>query len=278
MAYNNKIMDPMGCLQNFLSFPIDDGTAILDLFAELPNAVVGMGKKSMERFVYVPGNRKDKVLLVAHVDTVWDRNYPGHQEGEPPIFLPDRVISSSREVGIGADDRAGCALLWHLKDLGHSLLLLDGEEKGHFGAIYLARKHKKLLREFNRHRYFLALDYPGNGLCHYHGIHNSKAFCAYIQRSFQCKPISERRGSDLPYLCRGACGANLSIGYYANHTSKELLALGAWEQIHAKLRAVLMQPQPVFRTRKLPRLRDFTVKKLKVIWSKIRKLKKKKEA
>ena len=34
------------------------------------------------------------------------------------------------DEGIGADDRAGCAILWLLKDSGHSLLVTNGEEIG----------------------------------------------------------------------------------------------------------------------------------------------------
>src|SRR5436309_8786954 len=79
------------------------------------------------RFLYIPGTRPDRVLLLAHADTVWDAK-PGYPA---PVQYADGVYSSQNpDLGIGGDDRAGCAILWELRALGHSLLLTSGEEKG----------------------------------------------------------------------------------------------------------------------------------------------------
>jgi hypothetical protein len=54
------------------------------------------------------------------------------------LLLSNGVFQSANRIrGIGADDRAGCAILWLLKDLGHSLLITDGEEKGGIGSKWL---------------------------------------------------------------------------------------------------------------------------------------------
>jgi hypothetical protein len=37
---------------------------------------------------------------------------------------------------LGADDRAGLAILWLLRDLGHSLMVTDLEEHGRMGSTY----------------------------------------------------------------------------------------------------------------------------------------------
>ena len=62
-------------LKQFLSFPLDDSTPIFQMFLQLPGAVQSRGRRPMERFVYVPGAREDRVLLIAHTDTVWDAHY-----------------------------------------------------------------------------------------------------------------------------------------------------------------------------------------------------------
>ena len=44
-----------------------------DRFLEIPGAIYrGQG---LERFLYVRGSRSNKVLLVAHADTIWDHDY-----------------------------------------------------------------------------------------------------------------------------------------------------------------------------------------------------------
>jgi hypothetical protein len=44
---------------------------VLDKFMNLPNAFTDGTTKKQNRFVFVPGTRDDRVLLVAHADTVW---------------------------------------------------------------------------------------------------------------------------------------------------------------------------------------------------------------
>ena len=65
-------------LERFLSFPLESARPVLEEFAHLPGAVAVFeeGKKS---FVFVPGSREDRILLVAHADTVWDALYTGEE-------------------------------------------------------------------------------------------------------------------------------------------------------------------------------------------------------
>ena len=102
-------------------------------------------------------------MLVAHADTVWDELY----EKKP---ASQRLISSrnsagqltlsgkNKKYGIGADDRAGCAILWLLRDTGHSLLILNGEESGQQGANYLKNECPDLFKEINQHHFALQFD------------------------------------------------------------------------------------------------------------------------
>ena len=57
-------------LEKFLRCPLYDGSEVLQRFRALPNAQYFEGKNPLERYVYVPGRRKDRVLLLAHADTL----------------------------------------------------------------------------------------------------------------------------------------------------------------------------------------------------------------
>lgn len=60
-------------------------------------------------------------MLVAHADTYWDEHYGySHNIRHEVIFDAGIVKSANTNYGLVADDRAGCALLWLLKGLGHS--------------------------------------------------------------------------------------------------------------------------------------------------------------
>lgn len=124
-------------LVSFLQYNLASADQVLERFLTLPNSL--LRGEDQKRFVYVPGTRKDRVLLVAHADTEWDESYTKIGDCIPVIRRVQGILHSGRQgVGIGADDRAGCAILWILRSLGHSLLIADGEEGGQEGSHHLA--------------------------------------------------------------------------------------------------------------------------------------------
>ena len=132
-------MESKAILDQFLNVPISSSQGVFEIFAQLPGAIWRKGEKPLEQFLYVPGTREDRVVLSAHADTVWDSAYGNSREAV--LRYEDGIYASGNEAcGIGADDRAGCAMIWALRDSGHSLLILDGEEKGKVGARYLNRR------------------------------------------------------------------------------------------------------------------------------------------
>ena len=259
-------------LTEFLHCPLYDGSGVLQRFRALPNAQYFEGEKPLERYVYVPGTRKDRVLLLAHADTFWDENYLHSRLETMPVFSADKVNGSNKEVGLGADDRAGCALLWLLKDSGHSLLIFDGEEHGHLGAGLLCNTNKHLLREINRHSYMISLDLWGRDCCHYHGILNSKAFCNYIESHLASKVLNHKVGTDISYVAREACGVNLSIGYHRQHRVEECLIIPVWYETYVRLCKVLTQAQPRFRTLKCKRLKKKMTALLQRAYEKLKRM------
>ena len=96
-------------LTAFLNTPLSSGDAIFDRFATLPGALVGRGIAPLQRYVYLPGTREDRVVLVAHIDTVWDKSYKKPFTEDRAVILEDGIFKSNNpNCGIGADDRAGC--------------------------------------------------------------------------------------------------------------------------------------------------------------------------
>lgn len=232
-------------LEQFLSYPLADGTAIHNLFATLPGAIVGKGQKPLEQFVYVPGTRKNALVLVAHTDTVWDERYG--KPAQTSAILQDGVFRSANPAcGIGADDRAGCAMLWALRDSGHSLLIVDGEEKGKHGANYLRKHHKKLFRELNKHAFMIEMDWQGSGGCLYNQVDNTQAFKEHIAGQLGFQDSKQKGGCDLQVLCQKICGVNVGVGYHDCHRPTETLNVAEWENTYQAMSAFLQIEQPKF--------------------------------
>lgn len=249
-------MDTKAILDQFLNIPISSSRGVFELFAQLPGAVWKKGDKPLEQFLYVPGTREDRVVLVAHGDTVWDVSYGNPQDAA--LHYEDGIYSSACEkCGIGADDRAGCAMVWALRNSGHSLLILDGEEKGKIGANYLKRTHRRLFRQLNRHRFMLELDWSGADGCLFNQVGNTQSFKDYIQTTAGFTDSRKKGGCDLEILCRDVCGANLSTGWSRCHTPQEQLVVADWEKVYEKLSAFLEKPQPRYRIPLKYKLRKF---------------------
>ena len=239
-------------LLEFLNVPLDCGDQIFDRFSALPNAVVGKGRESLQRYVYIPGSRKDRIVLVAHMDTVWDKSYNNSFSGERSVVFKDGLfLSSNPECGIGADDRAGCAMCWMLKDSGHSILIVDGEEHGKHGARYLRKSNRRLFRELNKHRYMIELDWRATDTCLFNQVDNTKKFKKHITEEIALVDSKAKGGTDLQVLCRNVCGVNIGVGYYGAHTKNERLVLSEWENTYKKLETFLQKPQKRFHTKLL---------------------------
>ncbi len=240
-------------LRTFLNTPLDSGDAIFERFAALPGAISHRGTGPLQRYVYLPGTRKDRVVLVAHMDTVWDKAYGRPCPGEQTAVLENGVFRGTVSgCGIGADCRAGCALLWQLRDCGHSILLVDGEEHGKRGAKYLKKSNPKLFRELNRHCYMMEFDYSGTDCCLFNQVDNTRAFKRYMEQALGFADAKGKGGCDLQILCRHICGANLGIGFHCCHTEREVLVCSEWENTLKKLGAFLEQPQKRFPSLLLP--------------------------
>ena len=247
----NTMNDPFAILTSFLCAPVQDTEPIFSRFNQLPSARQhGTG---MARFIYIPGTRMDRVLLVAHADTVWDNRMQFSQAQEAVALEPsfkNGIFTSVRSgIGLGADDRAGCALMWLLKDYGHSILVTDGEEFGRRGSTYLMSVHQELAEEINqKHQFALQFDLKGGRSFKCYSV-GSPQFRMYLESATGYSELSPSCSTDIVTLCRTIAGANLSIGYHNAHSIDEYLDYSEWHETLETCREWLAtQPLPRFTT------------------------------
>lgn len=182
-------------------------------------------------------------MLIAHTDTVWDgeSGYPGRVRYQNGVYCSRRP-----EIGIGADDRAGCALVWELRDLGHSVLLVSGEEDGCKGSYWLADQNPDILDELNRHRFLVQFDRQGRAEFKCYDV-GTTAFRTYVHTQTGFTEPDRRSTTDIRVLARGICGVNLSVGYHDEHCPEERLVYADWAYTHQIGRRWLEQtPLPRF--------------------------------
>lgn len=179
-------------------------------------------------------------MLIAHADTV----YNSSQE----IIFEDGIYRSGTPYcGIGADDRAGCAILYLMKDFGHSLLILDGEEHGSRGAEAIKNRHKDLYDELNEHQYMIEFDRCNARDYKVYNLPVSQEFKNFIEEKTGYREPNKSSSTDIVHLCSKICGVNLSVGYYNEHCyDDEYLVLEEWQHTLNIARNMLKGPQEKF--------------------------------
>lgn len=218
-------------LMDFLKTPLSSGNNIFERFKRINGHIYRRGNEPLQEFLYIRGSRENKVLLVAHVDTYWDEHYGYKGENIPQIVREGNVIQSgSNEYGIGADDRAGCAMLWLLRESGHSLLLTNGEEKRRIGSSWLMEDPRNIdvASEIqNIHQFIIQLDRRNarDFKCYTVG---TDEFRQYVRDVTGYSEPDTSASTDIVTLCRKITGVNLSVGYKNEHSRHEELHINHW--------------------------------------------------
>jgi hypothetical protein len=206
---------------------------ILNKFYDLSPKTQVYGEGSYQS-LFIPGTRDDRVLLVAHVDTYW-----GKDQEKVSIDLNDGFLASGKKffrcengvrtnhmlgMGIGADDRAGVAILWHLRNLGHSILLTGMEERGCVGSsfIMLREDASKLMQ---KHNFAVQFDRRNINDLVFYNVGTGK-FINYCEEMTGYK-WAQGTFSDIGVLCKKICGVNMSVGYFNEHSPYEILHLAS---------------------------------------------------
>ena len=233
-------------LRHFLNMPISASDEIFSYFRTLPGVIEAHGD-SNEGYLYIPGIREDRCLLVAHADTYFDRSYTNMETTNHAVLERGVYHGTNPTCSIGADDRCGCAIVWILRDLGHSILILDGEEHGHVGARFLKDHNPELFEEINDHSYILEFDRRGAQDLIFYDLPVTDAFITYIQEQTGYSPVYSPSSTDIVMLCEKICGVNLSVGYYDEHSSDEIVVTEEWKATLSTARQLLKQPQKQYK-------------------------------
>ena len=213
------VRNDLNVLKEFLELP-HNPIAVLDKFSQLPGAVSGMGEWWGD-YVYIPSARPSPVLLVAHADVVGDE--------DEPVSLCDNgnIISNPGHI-LGADDRAGCAIIWALRHLGHGILITSGEEIGCLGAMDIMENHPDVCEELqSRYQFMVEFDRKGYGEYKCYNV-GTEPFRHYIEETIGFQEPDRRSRSDITILARDICGVNLSCGYMKQHTCQEYIVKDDW--------------------------------------------------
>ena len=206
-------------LREFLKLP-HSASSVHDRFSEIPGAVRWTSPDGLGG-VYVPSSRPSPVLMVAHADVVGDsETLPELQEDEETIRNPDHIL--------GADDRAGCAIIWALRSLGHGILVTDGEEIGCLGSEDIMDYHPTL-REELQDRYQFMVEFDRKGSNEYKCYHvGTDEFRRYLEQTTGFHEPDRRSRTDIAILARDICGVNLSCGYMKPHSNDEYIVKKDW--------------------------------------------------
>lgn len=216
-------MSDLDVLVEFLKIPLNSSDDVFRKFQTIPGA--DFRGDSPERFLFIEGTRKNRVVLVAHADTVWH----GDQNISAPCLVQENGIIKNKNGGLGADDRAGCAMIWLLKDLGHSILITDGEESGRQGSNWLMSNCLDIANKINKdHQFAVQLD-RRNGTDYKCYNVGTDEFREYVEAQTKYKEPDRSSFTDIVTICRDICGVNLGIGYHNEHCSCESLNINEWK-------------------------------------------------
>jgi hypothetical protein len=214
---------------------------VLDQFQSLKNSFTD--GKDQKRFVFVEGTRDDRALIVAHADTVWLDTKISLACADNTLFSLDRAgerqIDGRKRygVGIGADDRAGCAIAWELRKLGHSVLITSGEEKGCIATKFIMSSEYWRNKLNKTHQFMVQFDRRNSRDLVFYDV-ATKDFAKYVKEETGYN-YESGSCSDISHLAKDISAVNISCGYYDEHHSTERLSISQWENTLATAKAWL---------------------------------------
>lgn len=174
------------------------------------------------------------VCLIAHLDTVFDQEKCKDKE----IYVDTEHQVMWSPQGLGTDDRAGVFAILKLLKMGYKpyIIFTQGEEEGCLGAKALVRRFPK--SPWKKLKYILQLDRRGEQDCVFYDCDNPD-FTEYVE-SFGF--VTDWGSfSDISEIAPawGIAAANLSVGYWDEHTYCERVALSWLEQTIEKVKKML---------------------------------------
>ncbi len=188
------------------------------------------------------------MVLIAHADTYFDESY-GYPKQKHIVEIDGNYFVGKTENGdriaLGADDRAGCAVLWALKDYGHSILITDGEEHGRIGSKWLMEENLDIAEIINQHQFMIQFDRQNSDDFKCYNV-GTDEFRSFIKEKTNYTEPDRKKNTDICTLCDKICGVNLSVGYYDEHKNKEKINFNDWLNILNVTKNLLAMDLPKF--------------------------------
>lgn len=182
-------------------------------------------------YTYAPGNIP--VMLVAHCDTVCTA--PVAKIGVCNTIDNKTALTNMDKSPLGADDRAGIYIILKIIAAGYRphILLTTDEECGGLGAIHAAENIFSPDVKF-----ILELDRQGSNDAAMYDCDNVDFMAMLEQYGF--KPVSGTF-SDICFFAPewDIAAANLSVGYYHEHTPWEMLVVSEMENTFNMIKQIL---------------------------------------
>lgn len=187
------------------------------------------------------------VALVAHIDTVPEMR----KKGFPPQLAITAVggdIINQKNTGLGADDRAGIATIVSSLMDGYRpwVIICDGEERGGIGANALVKEisPEHFLEMTTEISAMIEMDRRGHNDVVYYSMDMTEDSAEPWRKILEeDAKFSHEIGSfsDISILAPAfqIAAANISIGYYHEHTSKEYLNIYQWMNTTERLFNIL---------------------------------------
>lgn len=235
----NKI--EIDILKKFISFPLYRTDDVFEIFREEKQWSFYYDQNNSKRkFLYIEWKKNNKVLLAAHADTFFDEVY-GFEKNIHSFSQEWNVLKTSSGYGLWSDDRAGCAILWLLKNTWHSLLITDWEEHWQKWTKYLKKNFQELFVNIQKkHQFIIQFDRRWNKWFKTYDVWSAD-FIAYIKKQTLYRPIKDSWITDIWVLCQDICWVNLSIWYYNEHTNQEKIHIDEWLHTYEIAKKILSQ-------------------------------------
>lgn len=185
---------------------------------------------SQQGFTYVKGNYHKPgtlpIVLTAHLDTVHD------SPGPHPFLVEDNFVHTNGLSILGADDKAGVALILYLAHkLPVHFVLFYGEEYGLLGSKSMASDIQRQPNALNKALVMLSLDRQGTTDVVWHQLGAPTAnheVAAWLARAlskngdYQFQPAEGIFTDSYAFQNLIPNCMNLSVGYYNAHSTREL--------------------------------------------------------
>lgn len=176
-------------------------------------------KKNKNSWLFLPASSL-KIMLVAHIDTVYDVYEDKLEKKE--IYYDSTKETWWSPCGLGADDRAGVYSVLELRRrTGCGIILCDKEEVGGVGAREAARIFKKIIKSLSVFG-LIEMDRQGRDEMVYYSP-PTLSFYNIIKKAGFVESVGSFSDVSILAPAWNIPAVNISVGYYHQHTRYEML-------------------------------------------------------